>query len=192
MNLILIAAITPARGLGVSAINAMPWNLPPDMSFFRQVTSSHAVIMGRKTWESIPPAFRPLKNRINVVISTTLGPTELQKHKATHVVPSLDEALRLLQSMEKTPQRVFVIGGARVYNESIEKANRLLLTRIMEPDYDCDVFFPEWKKEEWTKASDSELWDWTGTKRPNGPEERAHEGIKFKWEMWTRIDEETH
>ncbi|KAI9905022.1 hypothetical protein N3K66_001551 [Trichothecium roseum] len=179
-ELTLIVAAT--RNMGIGAHGTMPWQgLRKEMQYFARVTSRvppqaplgsvNAVIMGRKTWDSIPPRFRPLKNRLNIVISRTLTPTptltpsstpstaQEQKYPADKPLyaSSLDHALSLVaaagqdhgsEGTEAEGQgggvaRVFVMGGAQIYAEAAARreARRVLLTSI-ERDFECDTFFP--------------------------------------------------
>ena len=128
------------------------------MAHFKTITATppeeglvNAVIMGRKTWESIPPKFRPLKDRTNVVLTRSPYPVQ---EEGVHVSSSLEEAVRLLQSMEKTGD-VFVIGGGEVYKESIESGlvKRVIYTEVSnlpeETETKLDTFFPELVSGEW-------------------------------------------
>lgn len=103
--------------------------------------NQNAVIMGRKTWESLPEKIRPLKNRINIVLSSRCDKkTEAPNH---HVMPSLDDALKFLSKSQHSGQ-VFVIGGGEIYQEAINRAEctDLYLTRVFTNSSNCDVFFP--------------------------------------------------
>ncbi len=137
----LIAAIDSKRGLGKD--NDLAWHLPPDMKHFKEKTTStqdpdkqNAVIMGRKTWESIPEKFRPLKDRINVVLSKTLSETPT----GAQVCTSLEDAL---QDLNQNPsiETVFIIGGSKLYNQSLDQEipDKIILTQLQQ-DFDCDVF----------------------------------------------------
>ena len=114
----------------------MPWHLPEDMRHFTELTVSHPVIMGRKTWESLG---RPLPGRENVVVTRR----ELSFDGA-RTVHSLDEAYALFPPEEE----VFVIGGAQIYGEALPAADRFYLTRVHRA-YEGDTRFPEWDAAEW-------------------------------------------
>lgn len=111
----------------------MPWHLPEDLAHFRQVTMGWPVIMGRKTWESLPPRFRPLPGRRNVVV-TRNGQWHAQ---GVERAASLQEALALLQ----TEAQVWVIGGGEIYTQALPLAHRVEVTEI-EREFDGDVHAP--------------------------------------------------
>jgi len=162
MILSLIAAIGKNNALGKD--NKLLWQIPADMKHFRETTTGHTVIMGRKTYESIG---RPLPNRRNIVITrdTSYMPevppaVPAQTGRASvEVVHSLDEALQIasLEQGRKFEENqdeveVFVIGGGQIYAEAMEKANKLCITEIdIAPD--ADTYFPEIKKDEWNESS---------------------------------------
>lgn len=132
----LIAAIgTRTRGLGKGG--ELLWRLPDDMKRFKALTTGHVVIMGRKTWESIPEKFRPLPDRTNIVITRD---TTYEALGAT-VNHTLAEALEKAREVEH--EEIFIIGGAQVYTESIPEADRLYLT-LVDSDDEADVFFPDY------------------------------------------------
>ncbi|MBQ3204033.1 MAG: dihydrofolate reductase [Alistipes sp.] len=116
--------------------NSLLWHIKEDMRFFRQKTTSHPVIMGRKTYDSLG---RPLPNRTNVVISRTLNHIE-----GCRVVHSLEEAIALFPSEEE----IFIIGGAQIYAQALDVADRMYITRI-EHSYEGDTSFPEWNRAQW-------------------------------------------
>jgi dihydrofolate reductase len=130
-RLCLIAAL--ARNRCIGRANQLPWHLPEDLKHFRQVTQGHAVLMGRKTWDSLPERFRPLPGRRNLVL--TRNPA--WKEAGAEVVANIPSALALLQGVE----RVFVLGGAEVYAQAIPLADELYLTEI-DAEFDGDAFFP--------------------------------------------------
>ena len=120
--------------------NSLLWHITEDMRFFRQTTSGHPVIMGRKTYESLG---RPLPNRTNVVISRTISHIE-----GCTVVGSLEEAVAMFPSDEE----VFIIGGAQIYALALKVADRFYLTRV-EHEYEGDTSFPEWDAKQWRLKS---------------------------------------
>lgn len=140
--LALIAAC--ARGGVIGIDNRLPWHLPEDMKFFRETTRGKPVIMGRKTWESLPDAFRPLPGRINIVISRN---PSFQAAGGT-VVGSLEDALAAAGDAEIA----FVIGGAELYRQALPLADRLLLTEI-DRDFAGDAFFPAFDRDAWQEVS---------------------------------------
>ena len=200
----LIVATTPSLGIGYQG--SLPWKaLSKDMAFFRRVTTRvpdqseqstmhNAVIMGRKTWESIPQKFRPLSKRVNVVVSRNLaGIEETECVSRIGVTPlsasSIAEGLRMLQMREKHVGRVFCIGGAQIYNEvmKMDCAERILRTKVME-EYECDVFFPGEKvfagKDGWTQCSSAELDAWVGEEDVGAAKKEGE--VNFAIEMWEK------
>ncbi|KAK3943024.1 dihydrofolate reductase [Diplogelasinospora grovesii] len=181
-ELTLIVAAT--RDMGIGAAGGLPWTagLKQEMAYFARVTKRvirpphvtagsgrNAVIMGRKTWESIPPKFRPLKGRLNIVISRsfTAPPVTPQDPDEEPVeAGSLQAALQYLSQQQHTLQntegeganngggdgkgssgglgRVFVIGGAQIYAAALQlpQTRRVLLTSVLSDGFECDTFFP--------------------------------------------------
>ncbi|MCV2368924.1 dihydrofolate reductase [Roseateles oligotrophus] len=130
----LIAGV--AKGGAIGRANQLLWRLPEDLARFKALTLGHAVIMGRKTWDSLPAKFRPLPGRRNLVL--TRNP-DAQVDGAEQF-GNLDAALAACEGQE----RVFVIGGAEIYALALPLADRLELTEV-EQDYpDADSFFPAW------------------------------------------------
>lgn len=127
----IICALDEKSGIGKN--NKLPWHLSEDLKRFKQITSGHTVIMGRKTFESIG---KPLPNRFNIVISSRLQNLD-GEIKDLIFVSSLDEAL------EKAKGEVFIIGGGQVYADAITKADKLYLTKVS-GDFNCDTFFPDY------------------------------------------------
>lgn len=140
--LALVAAC--ARGGVIGIDNKLPWHLPEDMKFFRETTRGKPVIMGRKTWESLPDAFRPLPGRLNIVVSR--NPDFHAEGGA--VVGSLPEAVAAAGNAEIA----CVIGGAEIYRQALPLADRLILTEI-DRDYAGDAFFPAFDRVEWQEVS---------------------------------------
>jgi dihydrofolate reductase len=140
-GLTLVAAVAKNGVIGDS--NALPWHLPEDLKHFKQLTSGHAVIMGRKTWESLPLRFRPLPGRLNIVL--TRDPSYVAT--GASVVHTLQEALKV-----GAGGTAFIIGGAELYAHALPLAERLELTEI-DRDFPGDVFFPEIAPDEWRETS---------------------------------------
>jgi dihydrofolate reductase len=126
-NLTIIVAYDAQRGIGIN--NTLPWHLPGDLPRFKRITTGHAVIMGRKTFESIG---RPLPQRRNIVLTRN----KEWQHDGVEVVSSLPAALQLVGEEE-----AFVIGGADIYAQALPLCNRLLATEIQHT-FACDAFFP--------------------------------------------------
>ena len=136
MDFTLIAAIDEERGIGKN--NQLPWHLSTDLKHFASSTKGGTVIMGRKTWDSIPEKYRPFKERLNIVVSRS----EQNLPEGVLLAHSMEEALALAD--EHGPDRkTFVIGGATLFNDSIENPHctELNMTEL-EGTFDCDTFFP--------------------------------------------------
>jgi dihydrofolate reductase len=140
MRVTLIAAVSENGVIGRG--NALPWHLPADLRRFKQLTTGHGVVMGRKTWESIR---RPLPHRRNIVISGSPGFHPV----GAIVVPSLDAALEAARDLAE----VFVIGGSRVFEAALPLAGRLELTRV-HAQVPGDVYFPPLDLAEWKLIAD--------------------------------------
>lgn len=125
-----------ARGRVIGRGNALPWHLPEDMAHFRAATRGHAVIMGRKTWDSLPERFRPLPGRRNLVVTRNAA----WQAAGAETMPSLHAALAATGGAD----RVFVIGGAELYAAALPLADTLLLTEI-DAEIDGDVHFPDFE-----------------------------------------------
>ncbi|GAV02566.1 hypothetical protein RvY_13111 [Ramazzottius varieornatus] len=164
---------------GIGYKDALPWTLKGDMKQFAQLTTEtsdpqkkNAVVMGRKTWFAIPENHRPLKNRINVVISTTLS--ELKP--PCYVVGSVEDALVLLSSSPLLEQveKVWMIGGERVYSYAMEspQLDRVYFTRIY-GHFECDAFFPVAKLDKLEAVKDPRV----------SETDQEENGIKYKYEV---------
>ena len=121
--------------------NAMPWHLPEDLAHFKRLTQGWPVIMGRKTWDSLPARFRPLPGRTNVVI------TRQPDWQAPGALPAASLAGALAQCSQS--EEVWVIGGAQIYAQAEPLARRIEVTEIAQ-DFDGDAFAPplgeEWRE----------------------------------------------
>jgi len=137
----LIAAVAQNNCIGKK--NDLPWNIPEDLKHFKDITSGHIVLMGRNTWESIPEKFRPLPNRKNIVITRDI---KYMVPKGVEVYSSIDEALEKYKK-----QDLFIIGGASIYKQTIEKADKLFITEVHQ-FVDGDAFFPEIDKNVWQEV----------------------------------------
>ena len=122
-----------ARGGVIGQGGVMPWHLPEDLAHFKRTTLNHPVIMGRKTWDSIPARFRPLPGRRNIVVTrqANLNQTGLEP------APNLREALQLCENSEQ----VWIIGGAQIYAQALPLADELVVTEI-DADFEGDAFAP--------------------------------------------------
>ncbi len=138
----IVVAMDDRRGIGKNG--TLPWHLPEDLKHFKDITAKtsgpskkNAVIMGRKTWESLPGKFRPLPDRLNVVLSRNAG------FKAQALIePTLERAMDVLDKDPKI-ENIFVIGGAQIYTYALDHplCRRLFVT-FVGGDFACDAFFP--------------------------------------------------
>lgn len=152
MNFSIISAVDSKRGIGIKG--GLPWRLRGDMDHFRDVSvgkGNNGVIMGRTTWLSLPEKFRPLPDRINVV----LAEPEFVLPNGVWRASSIDNAIEILAN--KNVNDIFVIGGGQVYAQGIanQLCERLYLTEI-EGEFNCDTFFPEIPPN-FVKTKESEL-----------------------------------
>ncbi len=131
----MIAAIAQNRVIGHHG--KLPWSLPEDMKLFREYTSNNTVVMGRKTFESIG---KPLPNRHNIVVSSTLSP-----RPGLDVCSSYEDAIKKAKAYGK---EIFIIGGATLYEQAFNDADRMLISHVKET-FEGDTYFPEWDQKQW-------------------------------------------
>ncbi len=141
-NIAMIAAIGRRGELGKN--NALLWHLPPDMAHFKETTRGHTVIMGRKTWDSLPPRFRPLPGRRNIVITRQKNWQESGAESANTAQAAIDLIVE--------NERAFVIGGAQIYQALLPYAQELILTEI-DHEFTADTFFPSWTRGDFDEIS---------------------------------------
>lgn len=136
-TLTLIAAVARNGVIGID--NRLPWRLPADLKHFKALTLGHAVIMGRKTWESLPSGFRPLPERRNIVVTRDGA----YQAAGAVIVSSLPAALAAANS-----DQAFVVGGAELYTAALPLADRLQLTEI-DASFEGDTWFPAIDRSQW-------------------------------------------
>ncbi len=141
MKLVLIAAVASDGGIGRG--NALLFTDPEDQRHFRATTMGHPVLMGRRTWLSLPARFRPLPGRRNVVLSRESGFVA----EGAETAPSLEAALERLRDADT----VFVMGGADVYAQALPRADEMVLTEV-ERRYEADAFFPAFDRREFEEV----------------------------------------
>lgn len=152
MNHVTVAAVVAMdqnRVIGKSG--SLPWHLPEDLAHFRNLTKGHVVVMGRKTWESLPEKFRPLPGRINVVVSRDLA--KLSLPDGVLGVNSPEEAVKVAQSVARDGQRVWIIGGAEVYRATLPLCSEVYLT-VVDGSHEGDAWLPSFE-EQFTKISEN-------------------------------------
>jgi dihydrofolate reductase len=141
-EIVIIAAVAKNRVIGKD--NRLLWHLPEDMAHFRALTAGHTVIMGRKTWESLPERFRPLPGRRNIVIT----------RQAAYAAPGAELAGSLEKALElaSTATVAFVIGGEQIYRQAMAVADRLEITEVaLEPE--GDAWFPQVAAVDWEEVA---------------------------------------
>jgi dihydrofolate reductase len=155
-----------ARNGVIGANNSLPWHLPQDLAHFKHQTAGAPVIMGRKTWDSLPARFKPLPGRINIVVTRQ---SDWHSEGALGA-DCLQWALALCTSQRPRPADVWVIGGAELFAAAVPLADRAVVTEL-DQDFDGDVFAP---------ALDAQ---WQETAR----EPRvAPDGLRFAFVTYTR------
>lgn len=140
----MIAAVAENGVIGKD--NDLVWNLPDDMKYFVEKTKKRHVIMGRKNYDSIPPKFRPLPNRPNIVITRQSNFVA----EGCIVLNNLEDAFLLCKEAEE--QEVFIIGGAQIYKMGLEVADKIYITEIHQ-NFNGDTFFPDFDKSKWKEVS---------------------------------------
>lgn len=134
-----------ANGI-IGAHNTMPWHLPEDLAHFKQLTHGHPVIMGRKTWDSLPPRFRPLPGRSNIVITRN---ADWQPEPAAPNVQRADSLEAAIALAHAHDAEVWVMGGAQIYAQALPLAQRVEVT-VIHQDFAGDAYAPtlgpEWRE----------------------------------------------
>lgn len=143
MEKTIIAAVAEDGTIGKNG--EMPWHFPEDMKHFKETTIGFPVVMGRTTYLSLPESFRPLEDRTNIVLTRE----EMDIDESVKQANSLDEAWSYAEETGKN--KVFIAGGASIYAQTIEEADRMILTEIP-GEYDGDTFFPDWSQENWREV----------------------------------------
>lgn len=146
MKITLVAAIASNNVIGKE--NSLPWNIPEDLKRFKQMTSGHTILMGRKTFDSIG---RPLPNRQNIVMTKD----ENFDQEGIKVINDFDEALELIK---ESNEDIFVIGGSKIYELFEPVANSLAITRILK-DFEGDAFFPDINWDLWQIEKEENFFD---------------------------------
>lgn len=149
----LIAACDMDNAIGRG--NDLPWHVPEDLKYFKDTTEGHVVLMGRSTWDSIPEEYRPLKNRLNTVLTHNeffKAPAGVLHGTFAGLRSQLDGLFENPQSNGVNSDRLFVIGGTSIYKVFMPYAHEIFMTRIFTHAEDCDTFFPEMPGTTWEIA----------------------------------------
>lgn len=147
INIIVAASKNMVIGKG----NDIPWHIPTDLKSFKKITNNSHVVMGRKCWDSIPEKFRPLPNRVNMVV--TRNPNF--KAPGAIVVNDLTNLLEKLKENSEI-ENVFIIGGSEIYDKSFKYADKLYITRILE-EIDGDIILTGLNENDWVLDSSSDI-----------------------------------
>lgn len=140
MTLSIIVAVASDGAIGRA--NDLLWHLPADLKRFKELTTGHTILMGRKTFESLPRG--PLPNRRNIIISRSL-----LAQPGAEVYPTIQQAMEACASDEE----VFIIGGGEIYRQLLPNTERIYLTRVQASFPDAEVFFPELDPIEWIEEA---------------------------------------
>ncbi len=162
--------------------NSLAWSIPSDLKYFKEITTTtkdlakyNAVIMGRKTWESIPSKFRPLPDRINCILSRNLKYEDINSKIDNFVLHfnSFEHCLKELSKKENV-ENIFLIWWATLYNQFLNHPNleKLYITKVIW-NYNCDVFF-DWIPENFILEKYSD--------------DLEENSIKFRFEKYKRVD----
>lgn len=148
MDLVLVAAVAENGVIGVDG--DMPWHLPEDLKHFKETTMGHPVIMGRTTYESIVAGLgEPLPGRTNIVLTSR----DLDVPEGVEVAHGIEEALDIARAVDD--EVAYIVGGATVYEQLIDRADRMILTEI-DATYEGDTYFPEWDEAAWREGDREE------------------------------------
>ena len=123
---------------------ALPWHLPEDLAHFKSLTMGGVVVMGRKTWDSLPAKFKPLPGRINIVV--TRNPATVSVPEGVHLVTSLDAALELGRGLAEAEKGIWIIGGAEIYRLSLPLVDEVHLTHV-HGIHEGDAAFPPFESD---------------------------------------------
>jgi len=140
----IIVAVSENNVIGFN--NDLIWSLPDDMKFFTKKTTGHHVLMGRKNYDSIPEKYKPLPNRVNIVVTRR----EMESSGNLQVVNDIDKGIEIARKNGET--ELFIIGGGEIYKQTLSKVDKIYLTRI-HGEFEGDTFFPELDMDLWNEYS---------------------------------------
>ncbi|KAJ8704490.1 hypothetical protein PYW07_011678 [Mythimna separata] len=183
VKLNLIAAACK-KNMGIGVNGALPWRLKKEMAYFTTMTTKvsdpakvNAVIMGRKTWDSIPDKYRPLSDRVNIVLTHHVDALKDKVPEGVVVVSGLDGAIEYIETRPDI-ESTWVIGGSAIYEAAMAHPNcgKIYLTEIQNT-YDCDTFFPNIDRQQFHLADEDEI-----------PGERQLEGdISYYFRVYKKL-----
>ncbi len=167
MRISIVVAVSDNNAIGIGG--GLLWRLPKDMQYFKELTTGHHVLMGRKTWDSIPSKFRPLSDRVNIVVTRQKD----FKAEGALVVKSVEEGIELARNAGE--KELMVIGGGEIYKQAYNQTDKLYLTRVHATFIDADTFGPAVLSNEWKVVS---------TESHSADEKHKY---GFDFEVWERI-----
>ncbi|GFZ78527.1 dihydrofolate reductase [Nesterenkonia alkaliphila] len=161
----------------IGADNTMPWHLPEDLDYFKATTAGCPVIMGRRTWESLPTRFRPLPQRTNIVVTgDAAAAAELEKSGAVPAT-SLEEALLLARPQAAASGRIWIMGGGRVYAEALEKdLADLASVTLIDQEIPGDTYAPVLDPDRWARTEADPQQGW----------HQSRSGLNYRFDTYRR------
>jgi len=139
--------VARAQNGAIGKDNDMIWSLPDDMKYFKETTRNHHVLMGRKNFDSLPDSFRPLKNRVNIVITRNKD----WSYDGTQVFHDVQAGIDYAHANNE--EELFVIGGGEIYKQCLPFADRLYITEVYAEFPEADAYFPDVDLSEWKELS---------------------------------------
>lgn len=167
----IIAALTAEDG-GIGKDNKLPWNIPQDLARFSALTRDCIVVMGYNTYKSIPYYKFPLVNRYNIVITSKWKNLQSSNIYDDLVFCPIQDVENVFENLKDRYAACYVIGGAKIYQQFLDKANMLFLTKIQKK-YSCDTFFPSYQDDYVLFEECEEIWS---------EEEKCY----YKFEQWKK------
>lgn len=161
----------------IGSEGTMPWHVPEDMAYFKQVTRGSPVVMGRRTWESLPEAFRPLPGRTNVVITADDDRAQQLSEQGALTASSLEDAVERARPHAAETSTVWVMGGGAIYAEAINKGlARVAAVTQLDLSVDGDTYAPELDREQWHLVSAAPEEGW----------QASESGVGYRFETYAR------
>ena len=142
MKISIVVAMADNSAIGANG--KLLWRLPKDMQYFKEVTWGHHVLMGRKTWDSIPPKVSPLPGRVNIIVTRQKGYVS----EGAIVVESVEDGIEIARRAGE--QELMIIGGGEIYKQALPLTKKIYLTKVHHTFTDADTFFPELDMEQWS------------------------------------------
>ncbi len=139
----MIAAIVCVdKNFGIGSCGQLLESYPEDMTFFKKKTSGNIVVMGRKTWDSLPK--KPLSNRLNIIITS-----KLIENTDSIIFITMEDFIKQLDELKKDPRDIYIIGGASIYEQLLSYCDKIYMTMIPKVYENADTFFPRLSQKEW-------------------------------------------